>query len=277
MSKLYVVGTPIGNLEDITFRAINTLKNVDFIAAEDTRVTVKLLNHFSINTPMVAYHKHSGKTVEERIVARILSGEVCALVSDAGMPCISDPGVELVGACVKNNINIEVIPSCTAFTTAIAGSALPTGRFCFEGFLSTNKNSRSEHLTQLKNEQRTMIFYEAPHRILDTLKEMQIYFGGDRKITIARELTKLHEEFLRVTIDEAIFHYTDSRPRGEFVLVVAGAEAVYVQYSIDEALSMVKANIEAGVSLKEAVSLVAEGTGIKRNDIYRLAVKQFGR
>ena len=221
---LYLCATPIGNLEDITLRVLQTLKDVDLIAAEDTRNTLKLLNHFDIHKPMTSYHEHNKAESGGKILARLLAGETCALVTDAGSPAISDPGEDLVRLCAENGITVCAIPGPCALVTALSISGLPTGRFTFEGFLSVNKKSRQEHLTGLKDETRTMIFYEAPHKLLATLRDLADAFGEDRKISLCRELTKLHEEVRRMTLGEAAAYYEENPPRGEFVLVVAGAE-----------------------------------------------------
>ena len=219
--KLFVVGTPIGNLSDFSPRAIETLSQVDFIAAEDTRVTIKLLNKFNISTPMVSYHKYSTNERGEEICARIENGENCAIVTDAGMPCISDPGELLVKECAERGIQICAVPGPTALATAVAISGLPTGRFAFEGFLSVNKPSRREHLISLIREKRTMVFYEAPHKLSATLRDMLQYFG-DRRISIVRELTKVHEEVIRTTLAEAAEKCSDDSIKGEIVLVIEG-------------------------------------------------------
>ncbi len=221
MSRLYVVGTPIGNLEDFSPRAQRILREVDFIAAEDTRVTRKLLTHFDIHTPMVSYHEHNLRERGEEIVARILVGETCAIVTDAGMPAISDPGEDLVRLCHAHGVPVESVPGPCAFTTALALSGLPSGRFTFEGFLSVNKPGRMAHLQSLQNEQRTMIFYEAPHKLRSTLADLLETFG-DRELVIARELTKIHEEFIHTTLEKAQALYETVSPKGEFVLILRG-------------------------------------------------------
>ena len=219
--KLYVVGTPIGNLGDFSPRAVETLEKVDFIAAEDTRVTLKLLNHFGIKKEMVSYFEHNKRDRGEIITARILSGEDCAICTDAGMPAISDPGEDLVRLCHKLGIQVESVPGPTAFATALALSGMEVGRFTFEGFLSVSKKSRREHLEELTDEKRTMVFYEAPHKLKNTLQDMYKYFG-DREISLVREITKVHEEVIKTTLAEAINRYEDEKPKGEFVLIVAG-------------------------------------------------------
>lgn len=221
---LYLVPTPIGNLGDISPRARETLEQADFIAAEDTRVTLKLLNHLGIKKSLVSYYEHNKAQRGDALLQRILSGENCALVSDAGSPAISDPGEDLVRACAEAGIVVTAIPGPCAVITGLSISGLPTGRFCFEGFLSTTKKVRREHLESLRQESRTMIFYEAPHKLVNTLEDLAEFFGPDRKISLCRELTKLHEEVVRTTLGEALDRYRETPPKGEFVLVVAGAE-----------------------------------------------------
>lgn len=267
--KLYIIGTPIGNLEDITMRQLRLLKEVDFIAAEDTRVTRKLLSCFDIHTPTVSYHEHSGQTVAQGILERIQKGESCGVVTDAGMPCISDPGEPLVRLCHEQGIPMEVVPGPSAVIAALAISGQRTARFTFEGFLSVNQNQRSAHLKQLERETRTMIFYEAPHKLCRTLKDMAACFGGDREISLCRELTKLHEEVRRTTLAEALAFYEATPPRGEFVLVVAGA-ALRQEPSVtlEEAVALVRQQTEAGVKLTQACKTVAAETGLRRNVLY---------
>ena len=220
---LYLVPTPIGNLSDISPRCRQTLAEADFIAAEDTRVSLKLLNHLELKKSLVSYHEHNKAESGEKILARLLAGETCALVTDAGSPAISDPGEDLVRLCAEHGVTVCAIPGPCALVTALSISGLPTGRFTFEGFLSVNKKSRQEHLTCLKDETRTMIFYEAPHKLLATLQDLSAAFGAERRISLCRELTKLHEEVRRTTLGEAAAYYAENPPRGEFVLVVAGA------------------------------------------------------
>lgn len=266
--KLYVVGTPIGNLEDFSPRARRILSEVDFIAAEDTRVTVKLLNHFEISKPMVAYFEHNKKERGNVVIDRILSGENCALVTDAGMPAISDPGEDLVRECFENGIEVESVPGPTAFATALAVSGMPSGRFCFEGFLSVNKPSRMKHLEEVKNERRTMIFYEAPHKLLRTLADMLEVFG-DRKIAIVRELTKIHETVMHATFSEAVEYYKENEPRGEYVLIIEGAQEESVNYTLDDALKLAKELVKSGLSTSAAAKEAAQTTGIKKSEIYK--------
>ena len=210
---LYLVGTPIGNLGDLSVRALETLRSADFIAAEDTRVTAKLLNHFEIKKPCVSYYEHNKYASGEKIVARLLAGETCALVTDAGMPAISDPGEDIVRQCAEQGIDVQVIPGPCAAIAALAVSGLPTQQFCFEGFLAVSGKTRREHLQRLQGETRTMLFYEAPHKLLRTLNDLRDTFGGEREITLARELTKLHEQTLRTTLDGAVAHFSETRRR----------------------------------------------------------------
>ena len=268
--KLYVVGTPIGNLSDFSKRAKETLAGVDFIAAEDTRVTSKLLNYFDIKKPLISYFEHNRREKGEIIVKRILEGETCAIVTDAGMPCISDPGQDLVYLCHENNIPVESVPGPTAFATALAVSGMESGRFTFEGFLSTNKPSRKEHLEELKNETRTMIFYEAPHKLKATLNDMYSYFG-DREIALVRELTKIHETVLRTSLKKAIEYYEVENPRGEYVLILAGAEKVKEKQplTLEEAVELARELVNKGVSVNEASKTIAAETGFKKSAIYK--------
>lgn len=274
MSTLCLVPTPIGNLSDISPRARQALADADFIAAEDTRVALRLLNHLELKKPLVSYYEHNKEGSGPKIVARILTGQRCALVSDAGSPAISDPGEDLVRLCAEAGIPVTAIPGPCAAITALSISGLPTGRFCFEGFLSTNKKSRQAHLDGLRSETRTMIFYEAPHKLTATLADLSAVFGAERRISLCRELTKLHEEVLRMTLGEAMDYYAENAPRGEFVLIVEGAapkapEAV----SEADALEAVRALIEQGLSRKDAVRRVSEQTGIPKNELYNAAVR----
>ncbi len=270
MSKLYIVGTPIGNLGDFSPRAVETLENCDFIAAEDTRVTVKLLNHFGIKKNMVSYFEHSRRERGEMIVSRILAGETCALVTDAGMPAISDPGEDLVKLCHENNIKVESVPGPCAFTTALALSGMPSGRFTFEGFLSVNKPSRREHLDSLVNETRTMLFYEAPHKLGATLRDMYSAFG-DREIAIVREITKLHEEVIKTTLSKAAELYGEGGLKGEIVLVIHGAEVQKndEKLTLEDAVALAKKSAENGLSLSEAAKQAAKISGFKKGEIYK--------
>lgn len=273
---LYVVGTPIGNLGDMSPRAVETLENVDFIAAEDTRVTLKLLNHFGIKKPMVSYFEHNKHQRGEIICRRILSGENCAIVTDAGMPCISDPGELLVKQCEEYGIEVKAVPGPSAVISALAISGLTTGRFTFEGFLSVNKKSRMEHLESVKNETRTMIFYEAPHKLNATLRDMLGAFGN-RSIAIVRELTKIHEEVIRTTLEQAVERYSEAPLKGEIVLVIDGAKPVDNNkvYTEEEAADLAIAlAAEEDVSLSEASKKAAKETGIKKGIIYKLATER---
>ena len=266
---LYVVGTPIGNMSDISPRAVETLEAVDFIAAEDTRVTVKLLNHFGIKKPMVSYFEHNKHDKGEKIIDRILAGESCAIVTDAGMPCISDPGEDLIRQCEEAGIRTVVVPGPSAAISALAVSGLETGRFTFEGFLSVNKKSRSEHLESLLSERRTMIFYEAPHKLAHTLNDFYTTFGS-RKLTIARELTKLHEEIIRTTTEEAAAKYADGSLKGEIVLILEGRkDAEASEVSLADAVAYAETLIEGGMRPTEAAKEAAAMAGLKKNDIYK--------
>lgn len=271
LGKLYVVGTPIGNLGDMTYRAVETLKNVDFICAEDTRVTLKLLNHFDIKKQLVSFHEHSSRQICEGIVARILDGESCAVVSDAGMPCISDPGADLIALCTENGISSEVVPGPTAVASAVALSNLPSARFAFEGFLSVTKKQRYAHLKSVARDTHTLVFYEAPHKLLATLRDMLEYFG-DRRISICRELTKLHEEVIRTTISEAIEMYESLSPKGEFVLVIEGytADDEETEFTLEQAAEQAKKLISSGMKPSAACKEAAALTGFKKSDIYSL-------
>ena len=270
---LYLVPTPIGNLGDISLRARQTLENADFIAAEDTRVSLKLLNHLEIKKPLVSYYEHNKTFKGGRIVERILAGETCALVSDAGSPAISDPGEDLVKECAAAGITVCAIPGPCAAITALSISGQSTGRFCFEGFLSMSKKSRREHLDSLRAEKRTMIFYEAPHKLMNTLEDMVEVFGAERPVSFCRELTKLHEEVLRTTLGQAIVHFTETPPKGEFVLVVAGApeEAKEIPTATDAA-GRVNELIADGLSRKDAIKQTAQELGLPKNAVYAAAL-----
>ena len=271
---LYLVPTPIGNLGDISIRCRETLENADFIAAEDTRVTLKLLNHLGIKKSLVSYYEHNKAFKGDKIVERILAGETCALVSDAGSPAISDPGEDLVKQCAEAGIVVCAIPGPCAAITALSISGQATGRFCFEGFLSTAKKSRREHLESLKKEQRTMIFYEAPHKLLSTLEDMAEVFGTNRGISLCRELTKLHEEVVRTTLGGAIEKYTENGPKGEFVLIVAGAEPETEELPTEEdAVSYLSRLMAGGMSKKDAVKQTAKDLKLPKNEVYDLALK----
>ena len=271
---IYVVATPIGNLNDLTPRQKEAFEIADFIAAEDTRVTLKLLNHFGIKKPMVSYYEHNLKGKGEYIISRVLAGESCAVCSDAGTPCISDPGEILVKQAHANGIRVIPVTGPSAVITALSVSGQDTGRFCFEGFLSTAKKQRLEHLNQVKNETRTMIFYEAPHKLLNTLKDFNEYFGADRSLTIARELTKLHEEVRLTTVGEALAYYTENAPKGEFVLVVAGGvfESEEQQLTLEQASQLcIEIMQQQNLPLKEAAKQVSGKTGFSKSEIYKAA------
>lgn len=271
---LYLVPTPIGNLGDISQRCRETLEQADFIAAEDTRVSLKLLNHLGIKKPLVSYYEHNRVESGPRILERIIAGETCALVSDAGSPAISDPGEDLVALCAANGVTVCAIPGPCAVITALSISGLPTGRFCFEGFLSTNKKSRQAHLQALLHEERTMIFYEAPHKLLGTLEDLCGAFGPQRRISLCRELTKLHEEVIRTTLQGALDYYQDLAPRGEYVLVLEGAELPQeAELTLDDALALVSEKLQEGLSRKDAVKFVSKQTGFAKNALYDAAMK----
>ena len=270
---LYLVPTPIGNLGDISIRCRQTLEQADFIAAEDTRVSLKLLNHLGIKKPLVSYYEHNKDFKGNVILERILAGETCALVSDAGSPAISDPGEDLVKQCAEAGVTVCAIPGPCAVITALSISGQSTGRFCFEGFLSTAKKSRREHLESLSTETRTMVFYEAPHKLLSTLEDMAEVFGAERPISLCRELTKLHEEVVRTTLGEAIAKYTEQPPKGEFVLVIAGAPDVPKEVATaDDAASRVKALMDTGISRKDAIKQTAKELNLPKNVVYDAAL-----
>lgn len=270
---LYLVGTPIGNLGDFSPRAVEILRQADFIAAEDTRVTLKLLNHFDIHRPLVSYYEHNKFASGDKILARILNGETCALVTDAGMPAISDPGEDIVRMCAEHQVDVFVVPGPSAVVSALAVSGLPTGRFTFEGFLSTSRKSRMEHLESLRDERRTMIFYEAPHKLQRTLDDLYAVLG-DRPIAVVREITKLHEQTLRTTLSGAIAHFRSTPPKGEFVLVIAGApEPSAPEVTPEQALETVARYRREGRALKESCKLAAADTGFSKNALYDLALE----
>lgn len=266
--KLYLCATPIGNLLDITLRCLEVLKSVDLIAAEDTRRTLTLLNHFEISKPLTSYYEHNRKEKGIFLAEEMENGKNIALVSDAGTPAISDPGEDLVAICIEKGIEVVPVPGPVAAINALIGSGMPTGRFTFEGFLSVNKQSRREHLLSVAKEQRTMIFYEAPHKLLSTLRDFKTYFGGERKISLCRELTKIHEEFVRLTIDGAIAKYEETPPKGEFVLVIEGAPEEIEDYSSVSVKDHVMRYIESGMSEKDAMRAAAKDRGVKKSDIY---------
>lgn len=274
---LYLVPTPIGNLGDISRRIADTLGEVDFIAAEDTRVTLKLLNHLGLKKPMLSYYRHNTGAGGEAVLSRLLAGESCALVTDAGTPAVSDPGEELVALCAQSGVDVVAIPGPCALVTALAVSGLPTGRFTFEGFLAMNKKNRRTHLEELKGERRTMIFYEAPHKLCATLDDLAEAFGPGRRISLCRELTKLHEEVRRTTLGEAAEWYGANPPRGEFVLVVEGAAGTTAEApTLAGGLARVEALRAEGLSLRDAVRQAARETGLAKNELYDRAVGKTG-
>jgi len=276
-SCLYIVGTPIGNLEDMTLRGIRILKEVDIIAAEDTRQTAKLLNHYDIKKPMISYHEHNKKTKGEEIIGLILQGNIVALVSDAGMPCVSDPGEDLVRLCVEKGIEVIAVPGPSASLTALSISALPTSRFVFEGFLPAKGKERKERLERLSREDRTIILYEAPHRLMATLKDLKEYMGNVN-ISISRELTKKFEETIRTDLDGAIEEFSSRNIKGEFVLIMEGKspealkeeeEKQWKDLSIKDHIIMY---MDKGVPKKEAVALVAKERGISKKEVYNISI-----
>ena len=277
---LYLVATPIGNLGDLSPRAREVLSSVDFIAAEDTRVTQKLLTACELpRKPMISYYEHNRRARGEEVLAKLLAGESCALVTDAGTPAVSDPGEDLVALCAEHDVPVIPIPGCCAAVCALAASGLPTGRWCFEGFLSVNKKARRAHLDALQNEKRTMIFYEAPHKLCATLRDLAEAFGGERRISLSRELTKLHEETLRMTLTEAAAYFDRTPPRGEFVLIVEGAPdepetAQDEQARLAAAAAAVRRRMEDGQTQKDAVKAVSAETGVKKNALYRYVLEE---
>ena len=279
MSTLYLVATPIGNLGDLSPRAREILSTVDFIAAEDTRVTQKLLTACELpRKPMISYYEHNRRARGEVVLERMLGGETCALVTDAGTPAVSDPGEDLVALCAEHDIPVIPVPGCCAAVCALAASGLPTGRWCFEGFLSVNKKARREHLDALEGEKRTMIFYEAPHKLCATLRDLAAAFGEDRRLSLSRELTKLHEQTLRMTLGEAMRYFDENPPRGEFVLIVEGApDEPETEQSEEERLAAaavaVRRRIEQGQTQKDAVKAVSAEVGVKKNALYRYVLE----
>ena len=279
-SVLYLVATPIGNRGDLSPRAREVLSAADFIAAEDTRVTQKLLTACGLpRKPMISYYEHNRRARGEEVLAKLLAGESCALVTDAGTPAVSDPGEDLVALCAEHDVPVIPIPGCCAAVCALAASGLPTGRWCFEGFLSVNKKARRAHLDALQNEKRTMIFYEAPHKLCATLRDLAEAFGGARRISLSRELTKLHEETLRMTLAEAIAYFDQTPPRGEFVLIVEGAPdepetEQDEQARLAAAAAAVRRRMEEGQTQKDAVKAVSAETGVKKNALYRFVLDE---
>ena len=272
---LYLGPTPIGNLGDISQRMADTLEAVDFIAAEDTRVSLKLLNHLGLKKPMISYYRHNTEAGGQAVLSRLLAGESCALVTDAGTPAVSDPGEDLVRLCAQSGVEVVAIPGPCALITALSVSGLPTGRFTFEGFLAMNKKNRRAHLEELRQEQRTMIFYEAPHKLTATLADLAEVFGPDRRISLCRELTKLHEEVRRTTLGEAVTWYEANPPRGEFVLVVEGAaENAKEAPTLEQGLERVAQLRAEGLSLKDAARQAAKETGLPKNELYSRAMNE---
>ncbi len=278
-STIYLVATPIGNLADMSERAIKTLSEVDFIAAEDTRNSLRLLNYFGISKPLVSYYEHNKRERGEEIVARLLGGESCALITDAGTPAISDPGEDLVRLCAENGIAVTAIPGACAMVNALALSALSTVRFVFEGFLPVQKKPRRERLKELSAEQRTFILHEAPHKLRATLADLAEALGGERKIALCRELTKLNEEIIRTTLAEACALYDEREPRGEYVLVIEGKslcdcknEEENAEVSVEVLRSEVDAKISSGASRNAAIKAVAEAHGMTRNALYDILI-----
>ena len=270
---LFLVATPIGNLGDISMRAVQTLSEVDFIAAEDTRITLKLLTHLKIKKQLISYYEHNSRESGEKIVNRLLSGETCALVTDAGTPGISDPGEDIVRLCAKAGIPIIAIPGPCAAMAALSLSGFPAGRFAFEGFLSTSKKNRHERLSELKSEKRTMVFYEAPHKLIRTLNDM-LSILGDRHISISRELTKVFEETMRCTLSEAIAHFSQTAPRGEFTIVIEGCSVIRnIDNDLEQATAKAKAYIDGGSSVKDAIKKVSEETGVPKNALYNAVIE----
>jgi len=267
MGKLYVVGTPIGNLGDISQRALDTLESVDFICAEDTRVTGKLLGHFGIKKSLVSYHEHNAAKAGKQIIERILAGEDAAITTDAGMPCISDPGEELVKLCAEYGVETVVIPGPTAMASALAVSALSTKRFQFEGFLPVDKKERAQRLAEVKNSTSTLIFYEAPHKLRRSLEDLFNYLG-DRRISLCRELTKIHEETVRTTLSKAVEMYSENEPKGEFVLVIEGAETAAESETIEQACEQVRVLIDKGMRTADACKQIAKVTGFSKAELY---------
>ncbi len=270
---LYLVPTPIGNLGDISRRVAETLERVDLIAAEDTRVTLKLLNHLGLKKPLISYYRHNTEEAGRQVLDRLRAGESCALCTDAGTPAISDPGEDLVALCALHDVPVESLPGPCALVVALAASGLPTARFVFEGFLPMNKKNRRSRLEALAGEERTLILYEAPHKLTATLADLREVFGPDRRISLCRELTKLHEEIFRTTLDGAMERYQGEVPRGEFVLVVEGAPAKEgEEYTLEDGLGRVEALLKEGLSRKDAVKQAARELGLSRNELYAAAL-----
>lgn len=272
---LYLVPTPIGNLGDISHRVIQTLEAVDFIAAEDTRVTLRLLNHLGLKKPLISYYRHNTDTAGQQILDRLLAGESCALCTDAGTPAVSDPGEDLVALCAENGVRVEALPGPCALVVALSVSGLPTTRFVFEGFLPMNKKNRRARLGALAAEERTILLYEAPHKLVSTLSDLAAALGPDRRVSLCRELTKLHEEIFRTTLGQALERYKAEPPRGEFVLVVEGAQAPEKEEAtLADGLDRVEQLMAEGSSRKDAVKQAAKELGLSRNELYTAAMKE---
>ena len=269
---LYIVATPIGNLEDMTFRAVRILQAVDMIAAEDTRHTGKLLQHFQVRTPQISYYEHNSNSRIPELLEYLQYGKAIALVSDAGMPGISDPGYELIKACIDNNITVVPIPGASAVITALSAAGLPTDRFIFDGFLPAKSQRRKEYLTSLQGESRTLVFYESPHRLRETLADLAEILGSDRSLVIARELTKLYEEFWRGTIGEGIANYQEKEPQGEYTLLVAGTSSNKPQLTETELKNELLSMLKQGISRSQASREIAKDTGLPRRYLYQLAL-----
>ncbi len=272
---LYIIGTPIGNMEDITLRQLRMLQELDFICAEDTRVTLKLLNRYEIKNQLVSFHEHSSQADAQRIIDRIIAGESCGVVTDAGMPCISDPGEVLVKLCAENGIEVRVVPGPSAVVSAAALSGLNTRRFTFEGFLPVPKKERSERLEALRNETGAMIFYEAPHKLKTTLSDLAGAFGSGRRISLCRELTKLHEEVLRLSLGEAVEYYSEHEPKGEYVLVLEGSsDTATEEMTVEQALVLVRKLVDMGERPVDACKEVAKEHGFRKSDLYNAYCKE---
>lgn len=274
MGKLYICGTPIGNLEDVSIRLLKTLRKVDFIVCEDTRRTIKLLNHYKIKKPLISYHEHSKKEKEDYILGLLMEGNEIALVSDAGMPGISDPGENLVKRAIDAEIPVEVIPGPTAAVSALAVSGIDASSFVFVGFLPNKKGKRREEILKLKEEKRTMVFYESPHRLIETLKDMQEIWGEDRRIAVARELTKVYEEVIRASLKEAVSYFELNPPKGEFTLVIEG-DKTEKEASLEEILREVKELIESGINRNEAFKIKAREYKLRKSDLYKSFIEKY--
>lgn len=272
--KLFIVGTPIGNLSDFSPRGIETLENADMIAAEDTRVSLKLLTHFGIKKPLISCYKPKEQEKSEQIIAQLAEGKTIALVSDAGMPCISDPGFILVRRCRELGIAVEVVPGCNAAVAAVAVSGISTERWTFEGFLPVGKKDRAERLETVKNLPHTLVFYEAPHKIRQTLADLAEALGGEREAALCRELTKLHEEVISATLGELSHYYDNTEPRGEYVIVISGAKDTVENYTAEQAAALARSLVDGGEKLSEACRQAAKATGISKREIYSILTQE---